>query len=904
MDQMKTVPAVSAEVSRRRFVGLLTMGAVFPKAFAACCNPSPGASIDYEQIRKQMAGKKVFLVPFSHTDWAWVNSRAWMIDRHAQVLADALDFLKSNPAFRFYIETWNEQLETFLARRPDRRAELRNAIGANRIAVCGATTNQHPGWMEPESLVRDLVLGRRLFREFAPNVNLEVIVKPDVTPGSSQMPQILTKAGYRYFGFQRLDSVLTKEGLPRQFVWRGLDGSEIMTAREGGCGFIADDSLSKDFRSKWKAAVERLYEREISQHTDKYSIGAIWLPVGCDDSRPLRHWRAVEQNGKYDEFPLPLPEFIEEWNQREVEPMQFGTPNDVFRELEKSRSALPVHSGIIDPTMWTIWYGMNGNNGLRLWRARADRALVAGEKFWSCAAVVAEATYPEKEYAKLWRDLLRAYSHAQMWLFKDDYESQFQRVKTTLANASDLRDAGLTMIAERVKIEDARTTAILFNELPWDRTEVVEVWAQLQDPTATNLKVTDAAGTTVPFQVLEVNWYDLPAGPKTLREARLLVKVKVPALGYTTLFFDAAPGTLGTPELCSGETTLETTTASIHVSGNGIESVVYKPTGARFVGAGNVIFNEIKDDPSLLHFGPVTGTLKLTKGVVESLTTGNLRSSFRIRGNLGEHSVVLEADYYPESSRLAFRTVIQSRPASGHFMITVHLPGPGQLRSDVHFGVEPRDVTKVAYGGPERLRENVFWGSHWTNWSDGRGGVTVLATTGEKGFEHLPRQNRLGHYLLMTIPRDTTTWERFVTPAREGTGEHTFDYQMIFHVGDAGSANVVRRAMEAMHPIMPVYPNWVRPRAERTLPLEFSFLTVGPPNVQLSAFYRDNGKHLIRVFESAGAGGRGSIELPFKPSNAREVNFNGDPQRREVRQSGRKLEFDIKPWEIVTLEVG
>ena len=179
-----------------------------------------------------------------------------------------------------------------------------------------------------------------------------------------------------------------------------------------------------------------------------------------------------------------------------------------------------------------------------------------------------------------------------------------------------------------------------------------------------------------------------------------------------------------------------------------------------------------------------------------------------------------------------------------------------------------------------------------------------MATTGEKGFEYLPERRRLGHFLLMTIPRDTTTWERFVTRALEGTGEHSLDYQFLFHSGDWKSANAVRRAAEAMHPVVSLSPNRVRPRSERPLPEEKSFVRVAPANVQLSALYQDLGRRLVRVYESAGTPSRASIELPFDPDRAREVDFNGEPRTRSVSAAGRKIEFDIRPWEIVTLEVG
>src|SRR5581483_1658078 len=754
--------------------------------------------------------------------------------------------------FRFYIETWNEQFEAFLARRPDRTEEMRRALNSGAIEVCGGISNQHPGWMESESLVRDLVLGRRLFHKFAPDANLDVIMKPDVTPGSSQMPQILRKAGYRYYGINRPDSALTAAGIPRQFVWRGLDGSEILSAREAGCGFIAEDSLLDGFQSNWQAAVEHLYQREISQHTDSHTVGTVWLPVGCDDARPMRFWHAIQKGARFEEPVLPLPAFMEEWNRRERAPMQWGTPADVFRELEERRRELPVHQGIVDPTMWTHWYGLNGNKGLRLWRTRTDRALTCGEKFWSCAAALGD-TYPEEEYTTLWHDLSRAYSHAQMWLFAADYDSQLRRVKTTLNNAIDLRDRAIKSLAGRVQWDEDGSCVLLFNELPWERTEVVQIWAEMQHPEATNIQVTGADGRPLPFQVLDVNWYERTSGSQRIREVTLLVEARIPALGYTTVSIAPAPGTISPAAERSGPGEIDTPSARIEITERGIGQVLDQHTGARFQAPGNVVFNETRDDPKSYHYGPVLRSFGLTGGRVESIVEGPLRSSFRVTGRLGPHRCTIQGHYYPRAALLRYHTTIQSEPASGHFMTSVGVPGAGKLAVDVHFGVESRDPEKIHYAGPERRKKGVFWGSHWADWSDGRSGITLIATTGEKGFAYSSEANTLSHFLLMTIPRDTVTWERFVTRAREGTGMHTFDYQFLFHEGDWKSGGVARRAAEAQHPILPVFPDWRLQAAQRTLPPERSFAAAGGQSVQLSAMYQDNGRKRIRVYESFGA---------------------------------------------------
>lgn len=845
--------------------------------------------LGYEKIRERLTGMKLFIIPFSHADWAWGNSRQWMILRHSTVLSEALDLLKTTPGFRFYVEQWNEQFTTFLDRRPERVPEMRLAMQQNKIAVCGPLTNQHPSWMETESLVRNLVIGRRLFQKFAPGVDLEVMTLNDVTPGPSQMPQILTKGGYRYYRFHRPDADLTAEGIPRDFVWVGPDGTELLTSRGFVCGFYHPENFPTNFATNWEKAVQTVCQKEIDFRLKPHGGKPVWLPFGCDDSRPLRTW-----DNRTQETLLPIADFIREWNKREKIPLKFGTPIDFFRELEKEEATLPRHNGVLDPTMWTFWYGLNGNEGLRLWRTQADQTLVSGECFWSCAAALGDS-YPEARYEALWHDLLRAYSHAQNWLLSDDYAAQLNRVKTTLAVSQDLRDDAKRRIAGRIKVKDNRSSVVLFNDLPWERTEVVPVWAALQDVTATNLAVRDGRGNAIPYQPMDINWYT----PTTFREANLLVRARVPAMGYTTLYFEPAPGRIGVPDVSTSAPTLETEFATLEFSGHGVESLLDKQTGVHYPFPGNIIFNEI-EDTGPYFYGPVVKTYRWIDAKLKNVVRGPLRSSFTLEGALGPHEVRLTGHLYPHTRRLAFEARINSAGGSGHFMTTLQLPGPGKLVADTHFCVEDRDVSKIMYAGEEeRLRKNVFYGEHWVDYGDDEKGVTLVGSVGEKGYQLFPEENVLGHFLLMVI----TSWKRFGIKGRQGLGVQNFNYQLFFHSGDWKAANVVRRALEARHPILPVFPNNPRLPQDRTLPEEKSFLALSPATVQCSAYYRDRGRYMVRVYESTGSGASVSLEVPFRVTAAKEVDFNGNPRQKRVSISGNAMGFEIRPWEIVTLAI-
>ena len=843
--------------------------------------------------------RRLFIVPFSHTDWAWINSRQWMVRRHAQVLAEALDILRAHGDFRFYVETWNEQFETFLARFAERVPEMKRAVQSGRIGIAGAYSNQHPGWMEQESVVRDMVLGRRLFSEFAPGVNLDVMSHIDVTPGPSQMPQLLTKAGYRYYRLHRPEEGMNADDLPRDFVWVGLDGTRILTSRGFACGFMTVETLGPGIDGRWEQVTSAFVEKEVAPRLKPRGSDALWIPFGCDDSRPLRAWRPVQEDGRWIEKRLPVEEFIARWNDREDSRMAFGTPLEYFRAIEEQD--LPQHAGVVDATMWTYWYGLNGNKGLRLWRTRTDQALTAAESFGSCAASLGEH-YPEEDLEHAWRELLSASSHAQMWLFEDDYASQFGRVRDAYASAVRMRETAMQAIAGQIAVTPplAGSATVLFNELPWDRTEVVQVWVDLHDVNARNIAVRDAAGRPLPFQVVDVNWYETTE-PHTIREAILLVRVTVPALGYTTLTFEPAEGELRLPDSAPGGNRLEAGDLIVELSDEGVSAVVDGRTGARYERAGDVVFNVVKDEGPY-HYGPVVETHRLSGARITRLVRGPLQSSFTLEGTIGSHPVTLTGDVFPDARRIAYRVRIDARGGNGHFMTVVGAPGSGRLSADVHFGVEARDPAAVAYEGQERLRRNVFFGAHWVDYSHEQGGIALVGTTGEKGYQWMPEQALLGHFLLMTMT-PAEGWERFVTPAREGTGVHEFDYQLLLHDGGWTEGGVVRRASEAVRPILPVTIRRPALPAERTLATEHSFLRVQPDGIQFSAYHQVGARRRLRIYEAAGRGGVAAITLAEAPRSVREVDFNGAERVRRIDLAGRDVRLRLSPWEIVTLEI-
>ena len=78
-----------------------------------------------------------------------------------------------------------------------------------------------------ESLVRQLLHGHRFFRdEFGADVRY--VWLPDTFGYSAALPQILRRAGMRYFSTQKLSWSLINTFPHHSFRWQGIDGSQVL----------------------------------------------------------------------------------------------------------------------------------------------------------------------------------------------------------------------------------------------------------------------------------------------------------------------------------------------------------------------------------------------------------------------------------------------------------------------------------------------------------------------------------------------------------------------------------------------------------------------------------------------------------------------------------------------------
>jgi mannosylglycerate hydrolase len=182
--------------------------------------------------RQQGSTRKWKLVVVSHTHW----DREWYLpfqvfrSKLVRAVDALLDLMTRDPAFAYFtLDGQTILLEDYLEVRPEREQELRERIVEGRIVIGPWYVLPDEFLVSGESLVRNLLEGRRTGSRFGPLMKVGYL--PDPFGHIAQMPQIL-----RGFG---IDSTVLWRGTSSEMasteaIWRAPDGSEVLLVQTPG----------------------------------------------------------------------------------------------------------------------------------------------------------------------------------------------------------------------------------------------------------------------------------------------------------------------------------------------------------------------------------------------------------------------------------------------------------------------------------------------------------------------------------------------------------------------------------------------------------------------------------------------------------------------------------------------
>ncbi len=463
-------------------------------------------------------GGRLHVVNSSHQDIAWMDAPEVCIRfRDENMITPALKRMAENPEFCFSVEA-ALSLREYLEKYPERIGEILKYTQQGRLEW-GATYQQpYPSMYDGEALVRQTYLGRKWLMKTLPGCEFITAWNEDVPGVALQLPQILAKAGIKYYQFSRFQ--------PGFYKWYSPDGSSILGWSPGQYHeFIQPFANAK---------------------TDEERIAV--LQKDLDDWVPYFKTRKINPDFMYlysfdFSTPINFDSFFEAWNKeakgankKGLPFIQYSTGTMAMDYISSSKNAKFDEIMGERPDVWLYIHGPTHQKALKAGRD-ASRILTSAEKFATFDAILSGTfnDYPQETLTKAWEAAIYP-DHG--WggkngvitdrLFRTKFEFGYNQGKQVL-------DHALQSIAQKINYKKESIYAVtIFNPLSWDRTDPVTFTLDAEGRPDNHFRLIDAEGNEVACQLSSRHCVSLPGHDEVLTIN--FIADHVPAMGYKTYY--------------------------------------------------------------------------------------------------------------------------------------------------------------------------------------------------------------------------------------------------------------------------------------------------------------------------------------------------------------------------------
>jgi alpha-mannosidase len=854
-----------------------------------------------------LSTEKVDLAGNSHIDAAWLWPRSETIDVVKRTFTTALQLMNEYPDYTFTQSA--AQYSAWMADKyPDLNAQIAQRVKEGRWEIVGGM------WIEPdlnlpggESLVRQLLVGQREFQKLY-GVTARIGWNPDSFGYNWQLPQIYKRSGLDYFVTQKMHWNDTNVLPFRLFWWQSPDGSKVLTYFP--TDYVHDNLNPTRISADFAESAQR--NPGLTEHLDLYGIGDHgggptramldqadhWVAASKDDKSAVPTIRYSTAQHYFDDIQTHLSATSPTWNYdliaKGYTPPQPDKPGDIGLPTWNSELYFEYHRGI-----FTTQAAHKRN--MRV----SETQTLDAEKLASLAWLDG-APYPNDVLTENWKKITFNQFHdlaagSGIAVIYRDAQKDF----TEVGDADKLIDeSAASTIDARIDTLGKGVPIIVANTLSWPRVEPVIVNVQLPDATS-GVSLFDGHHYSVPSQVLSsdlaTHTYKLLAFPN-----------EVPALGYTTIYAEAAaPEVSGVDfrKIVNKGVSLAESDGSFKLSNHKLEVVVDKKTGCVVSMltlpekvehlASNACGNQLQafaDNPKQYDAWNIDpGTLDKAPAIVSEVDSlaltedGPRKKTIRIKRTWQKSTFIQDISLDAWSDFVRVETTVDWH--EDHVLLKAAFPL-------AHSG--PKATFEIPYGAIERTTtRNNSWEKaqfevpalRWADLGDSTAGVSILNDS-KYGYD------ALGNTLRLTLLR-SATWP---DPDADRGTQH-FTYEIYPHTGPWQTAETVHRGYELNTPLtaQQVFPH------TGSLPSTYSFASVAEPNIILSALKKaeDNHALIIRMYDSNGKGAEAHLHIPPGALYAVETNLMETPipNAPHLAVTGDTVTLSIRPWEIRTLEV-
>jgi alpha-mannosidase len=869
----------------------------------------------------------VFLIPHFHYDPAWVATPEFYATVATENIKALLDNFDCNPEYRFCLDQV-VLLEEFKKRYPNDWPKLEQAVANHQVELVGGMYAM-PDLHIPsgESLVRQFLYGKRYFQtNFDKSIEIGWIIDPWGQP--HQLPQILRKAGFKYYVFWRG----MPYDAPSEFYWQAPDKTSIIT-HWMPIGYGTEDRYSyhdlNQSSDLLKSHFNVLKRRAVTKN--------VLLTEGGDFTPP---------------DPLLL-KFIKSFNTGQEDiTLKIATPTDFFQELSKHLDKLETIPGEFLAGRYTQL--TPGTWDSRMWVKQGIREcefLAMKAERLATILLLLNHPYPSTLIETAWKTLLYNQFHdiacgCCIDEVYDQVHTDFTSIKEIF---NSIIDQSLENIAKSINTDYDGQPVVVLNILTWGVTGPAETKITFDEPGTNSFTLLDHDRNEIPFQINDIDKYK----DGSLKTAHIVFLAEnIPALGYKV--FQAIPSrqTISKPRQTTSHTTLENTYFTIRIDPQtgAIQSIydkkhkkeVLAKSGNEIVvesDVGDVFYHQysvqLPQEPIVAEYSEDREQQVVHK--IQLIERGPVRSR-----------IVTQSDYFA----VAYQTVDGLRPSplsnllSWTKQITLYNNIPRvdfvmtlnnqhrhvRIRTRFPVSIWQNTLTcETIYGAVERpihqpkdlaYRSKLYdfdpvihhitpdapwlekpFGTYpvqnWMDFGTDEYGVSLI----NFGIPaHEVRDNTIFMTLLRSVDMETLGYggPYIPTPKALEHGTHEFKYCLYPHEGNWKQAKTYKVAYEHNCPLI----TQSLPKKSGELPPKSSFLEVAPDNLLVLAVKKseDDDSIIIRCVEMEGCDTEGCLSFYKDIKQAFSTNLLEQPQT-QLQTDLRSVYFNVKAYEILTLKI-
>ncbi len=882
-------------------------------------------------IEDMLDGKsveKIFLIPYSHHDYAWVCPRNWHIARYVKCFHEVLEIMERDKNFTWCIDNVIHSWIPFAENAPKDAEKFAQLVRSGRIEVLnGGYSLARPSYVGEESYIRNMAYGRKFFSSIFGLENIPCLFNADTASGHSQMPQIAKLSGHEYYRFQRPDFLLSKKKIPFQFIWEGLDGSRILVTR-GSYGnlWINNSWLDNNFDELWNETKNDFIKFCL---TDKLfpemPVKNVILFVGSDDSRPLRDLQ---------DKPLKISEFTDAWNEREPVKIEYSTLSQVYEIIKKEN--LPVIKGVLDHSELSFNLPFKGNNSIWQMRIFLDRILIKLEKACLIAWTHGKE-YPSEKISEMWFDLFEITGHAIEYVLKNDYINLY-----SIAQGAKLRAFKELESAQKFVVHSIPSSGdmqiVVFNYLNWQNTGLVECEVTSYQGIG-GFDLVDNYGNITEYQIIDYyTGYTIPEKSDFV-SVKIIFKATVPSMGYALYhanpngqslmseikeeFIDPLPSSVITeaPE----RLILDNGSIEVVFNKGSIEQIIKSVTKEKleFISEkplAKLVFKELPPQSSWLSEFRIIEEYEFEPKIWYLKQHGPLSKILFVSGKIAGNDATIEYSLLKGENSLGISVSTNfNEEKEGFIVFSMPIDDNSDIFADIPFGTEKREVfddLHSFFNGSTKDVENLasaelelpgqIYARNWCSFTYSCVPVTFVTEDCSVYYNYNKSQATMELFLNRHMPLKYRT-DRWVGQGSEwadGTGYNNFNFSIYLNKSNGISTDIQRYHKKKIFPLSANLSHKLPQNGEK--PKNYSMFGNTPENIICTAAYLDNKNIIIRMFECNGDKTIVNLRLPEYVKSLRIIDFIGDNINSKINfytfEDNKYANITFGKFQIITIE--